>query len=56
MAKLTILTKLERNGQKSQNGHAKNRSALSPLSALLKGKCQKCNAKNCMRIVRILIL
>ena len=57
MAKLTILAKMERNGQKSQNGHAKNHSALSALFALLKGKCRKCRkckAKNCMRIVRIL--
>ena len=35
MAKLTILAKSERNGQKSQNGHAKNRMALLTLLALL---------------------
>ena len=35
MAILTILAKSERNGQKSQNGHAKNRMALLTLLALL---------------------
>ncbi len=50
MAKLTILAKMERNGQKSQNGHAKNHSALSALFALLTVKVQKMQIVQCKKL------
>ena len=55
MAKLTILAKMERNGQKSQNGHAKNSLCTFCTICTIEGKVSKVSkvpCKICMRIVR----
>ena len=50
MAKLTILAKSERNGQKSQNGHAKKSLCTFCTICTIEGKVQKVQIEQCKNL------